>query len=134
MSHILVTLHRWWAGESPGRLALRQFAESSHALTGLGVFLILLAVAILCPLIAPQNPYDLKALDIMDAHLPPGSVSLTGVPFYLGTDTLGRDLFSAILYGLRTSITVGIVSTSIALCIGVSLGLTAGWNAGWMDS
>ena len=87
----------------PNRFAdfAARFAESKVATAALVVLTaIVLAAAFLSPFIAPTNPYDLVTLDILDSRLPPGSKSMTGMTFWLGTDGQGRDLLSAILYGL----------------------------------
>ena len=114
----------------PARQALERFLRSTSGVVGAVLLLALLLLAALGHALAPQNPYDLKALDIMDAQMPPGSAGLSGMRFLLGTDTLGRDLWSAILYGLRTSLVVGLASTSLGLSIGAGLGLLAGWRGG----
>ena len=90
-----------------------------------------LALAALCaPLLAPQNPYDLAQLEILDARLPPGSVGVTGLTYWLGTDEQGRDLWSAVLYGLRVSLLVAGMATLAALALGTALGLAAGYVGG----
>ena len=95
----------------------------------------LIVLALFAPWISPQNPYDLAALDILDARLAPGEKSWEGTITYpLGTDGQGRDMLSAILYGLRISIGIGAISTLIALAVGVSLGLLAGYKAGWVEA
>lgn len=107
------------------------YAESRIAMLGLAVLLALVLLAILAPWIAPQNPYDLARLDIMDSRLPPGDLSSDGrVTFHLGSDGQGRDMLSAIIYGLRISIGVGIAATLLALAIGMSVGLLAGYVGG----
>jgi peptide/nickel transport system permease protein len=111
-----------------------EFARSRIALAGLALLALILLVAILAPLISPQNPYDLAQLDLLDSRLPPGSRSAAGGTFWLGTDDQGRDMLSAIFYGLRTSLAVGVASTVFALAIGVSLGLAAAWFGGWVDA
>ena len=68
------------------------------------------SLALFAPLISPQNPYDLAQLDVMDSRLPPGSPAPTGGTFWLGTDDQGRDMLSAIFYGLRISLGVGVVA------------------------
>lgn len=98
--------------------------------------------ALLAPWIAPQNPYDLAAITLTDSNLPPRwSPPTTGTPspnvhgtlFLLGSDRQGRDILSAMLYGLRVSLFVGIAGTFIALLVGVPLGLLAGYFGGWWD-
>ena len=95
----------------------REFRESRIAVAALlGVVIVVLA-ALLAPLLAPQNPYDLRQLDILSNLLPPGSKSSAGYTHWLGTDDQGRDMLSGILYGLRISLGVGVSSGVIALVI-----------------
>ncbi|RDJ26684.1 ABC transporter permease [Bosea caraganae] len=97
----------------------------------LGVMVLL---ALLAPVIAPQNPHDLASLSVMDNRLPPGEAGMTGVTYWLGTDSQGRDMLSAILYGLRTSLMVGLSATLGALFIGISAGLLAAQFGGAVDA
>ena len=90
--------------------------------------------AVLAPWIAPQNPYDLAQLQLVDSRLPPLARSAEGAVRWLGTDDQGRDMLSAILYGLRTSLAVGLSSAALAFALGVSLGLAAAWFGGWFDA
>lgn len=94
----------------------------------------LVILAILAPFITLQNPYDLSSLSVMDNRLPPGSSSMTGMTYWLGTDAQGRDMVSAILYGLRTSLLVGLLSTLGAMIIGVTAGLFAAQIGGFVDT
>jgi peptide/nickel transport system permease protein len=120
--------------ESPLRRALSEFAASRLALIGIaGIGLIGLA-ALFASLIAPQNPYDLAQLDIMDSRLPPGSTGYAGQTYWLGTDGQGRDMLSGILYGLRISLAVGGGSALIACLVGGTLGLMAAYFGGRLDS
>lgn len=108
-----------------------KFSVSKSAVIGLIFLSGIILLAIFAPLISPQNPYDLMALDIMDARLIPGSMSSDGaLTYWLGTDAQGRDILSAILYGLRISLYVGCVTTVAALCIGLFIGLLAGYWGG----
>ncbi|HSN19155.1 MAG TPA: ABC transporter permease [Usitatibacter sp.] len=120
--------------ESPWRRFAAEFAQSRLALLGLALLVLLAAVAIAAPWIAPQNPYDLAQLDVLDSRLPPGSESLAGKTYWLGTDDQGRDMLSAILFGLRISLTVGVASTVAALALGLALGLAAAYFGGWLDA
>ncbi len=121
--------------ESRIRRFARDFFDSKIATVGLFVLVLVILAALLAPWIAPQNPYDLATLDIMNSRMQPGEQSLDGqLTFLLGTDEQGRDLYSAILYGLRISILVGFVSTFIALTIGLLVGLIAGYVGGHVDS
>lgn len=102
---------------------------------GAGILLgLLVLLAVLAPFIAPQDPYDLASLSVMDNRLAPGSASMTGSVYWLGTDAQGRDMVSAILYGLRTSLLVGLLSTLGAMTIGVSAGLLAAQLGGVADA
>ena len=116
--------------ETPTRRVLREYAASKVAIGSTILLGIIVLLAIFAPWIAPQNPYDLTKIDIMDGRLPPGSVSPDGLRFLLGTDDQGRDMLSAILYGLRISLSVGVLSALFAACIGASLGLVAAYAGG----
>ncbi len=120
--------------ETPFRRFVSEFAASRLALLGLVVFVVIALLAIFASLIAPQNPYDLAQLDIMDGRLPPGSKSMVGYTYILGTDDQGRDMFSGMLYGLRISLAVGVGSALFAAVVGTSLGLLAAWLGGRADS
>ena len=118
------------AQDTPWRQFVREFSQSRIALFGLTLLVIVLLLAIFAPWLAPQNPYDLAKLDLMDSRLPPGSESMLGSTFVLGTDGMGRDMFSAILYGLRVSLMVGVISGAIALALGAGLGVSAAFFGG----
>ena len=122
--------------DTPSFAALRAFTRSHVATAALLLLLLLAFGATFAPWLAPQNPYDLTQLDIMDARLPPATESSanTHQRYWLGTDEQGRDIGSAILYGLRTSIVVGLASTALALVLGVVVGLLAGYAGGKVDS
>ena len=120
--------------ESPLRRIASDFAASRLALAGLAMFVLILIVALGAPLISPQNPYNLAELDILDSKLAPGGRSIDGLTFWLGSDDQGRDLLSAIFYGLRISLGVGVVSTLAALALGLTIGLAAAWFGGRTDA
>ncbi|MCE2969185.1 MAG: ABC transporter permease [Burkholderiales bacterium] len=120
--------------ESPWARFCAQFAQSRLALFGLALLLATIAIALAAPWIAPQNPYDLGKLDLLDACLPPGSAAGSGeLTYWLGTDGQGRDMLSAIIYGLRVSLYVGAVSGAIALALGALLGVAAAYLGGRFD-
>lgn len=119
---------------SPFRQTISALLNDRLALVGILLVLVFILAAVFAPVIAPQNPYDLSQLDILDGRLPPGSASMNGMVYLIGTDDQGRDLLSAILYGLRTSILVGISSAAIALVIGASIGLVSAYAGGRLDS
>ena len=115
--------------ETPLGRILSDFMASPTAVFGLVLLAAILTVAIAAPFISPQNPYDLAQLDVMDGRLPPGAKT-DGGTFWLGTDDQGRDMLSAIFYGLRISLTVGVASTVVALALGMALGLAAAYFGG----
>lgn len=110
------------------------FAESRIAVTALLMLIAIIVVAAFAPFFAPTDPYDLATVDILDSRLPPGAESFDGVVYWLGTDGAGRDLLSAILYGLRTSLGVGVASGLIAMAIGCVIGLSAAYFGGRTDT
>ncbi|ACM03293.1 ABC transporter permease [Cereibacter sphaeroides] len=116
------------AAERPIRAkgALRRLAERPLALFGLFLILLVVGGAVLAPLVAPYDPSEqhFDGLTIEGAPLPPGGA------FLLGTDLLGRDLFSRILWGARTSLIIGVAANGLALVIGTLVGLTAGYFRG----
>jgi peptide/nickel transport system permease protein len=111
-----------------------EFSASRVAVAALGLIVLLVTLAVFARWIAPQNPYDLSQLSIMDNKLPPGSHGLAGELYVLGTDDQGRDMLSAIIYGLRLSLFVGIVATVIALLLGTSVGTVAAYVGGRLDA
>ncbi|MBE0619123.1 MAG: ABC transporter permease [Burkholderiales bacterium] len=119
--------------QTPLRRIAADFARSKLALAGLGMLALILLVALFAPLVSPQNPYDLAQLDVLDARLPPGSRSESGLTFWLGSDGQGRDILSGIFYGLRISLTVGVASTLCAVIIGLAVGLAAAYFGGRTD-
>jgi len=122
--------------DQPGLLAKawqRGLRDTRVVMAG-SVLALVILVSILCPLLAPQNPYDLTQLDIMDSMLPPLSRGAAGQLYLLGTDDQGRDILSGIMYGLQISILVGIVSGVVALLIGTTVGLTAAYFGGIVDA
>lgn len=120
--------------ESPWRRVAREFARSHVAVAGLLVLCCIVAIAVFAPWIAPQNPYDLNQLDIMDGNLPPGQKAGAGFTYLLGSDPQGRDMLSAIFYGLRISLLVGIGSALIACVLGAAIGLSSAYAGGRIES
>ncbi|MGZ5090563.1 MAG: ABC transporter permease [Burkholderiales bacterium] len=119
---------------APARELIPSFVRNRMALFALVMLAAIVLAAVLAPVISPQNPYNLAELDILDAKLPPGATSVDGKTFLLGSDEQGRDMLSAILYGLRISLGVGVISTLIALTLGMAIGLAAGYAGGWVDA
>lgn len=113
----------WWS-----------FTQSKSAKISALLLAILILTAVFAPLIAPQNPYDGASLDMWKAELPPIWQEGGEMPYLLGTDTQGRDMLSAILYGTRISIVIGIASVVLSLVIGMTAGLVAGYFGGFIDN
>jgi peptide/nickel transport system permease protein len=123
------------AEETPFRRFARNYFASKIATIGFIALVLIILAAILAPVISPQDPYDLARLDVMDSRMEPGQKSVDGsLTFLLGTDEQGRDMLSAILYGIRISVAVGVSSTVIALVIGLALGLFAGYSGGRVEA
>ena len=121
--------------ETPLRRFLADFCASKLALLGVVLLLLTVGAALFAPWIAPQNPFDIGTLDILDSKLPPGSTSSDGsMTYWLGTDGQARDVFSAILYGMRTSLMVGTISVLAAFAIGATVGLIAAYFGGRIDA
>ncbi|HSE78058.1 MAG TPA: ABC transporter permease [Alphaproteobacteria bacterium] len=120
--------------ESPLRRFISDFCESRLAVAGLVGFMSIALVAVVAPLLSPQNPYDLNQLDILDGRLPPGSEAAAGFTYWLGSDDQGRDMLSGIFYGLRISLGVGVASAAIALMLGAAMGLISAYFGGKVDT
>lgn len=116
------------------RAFLSEFAESPVSVVAASVLGLIILLALCAPLITPQDPYDLAKLVLTDARRPPGHMGRSGFTYWLGTDAQGRDLYSAILYGLRISLQVGLIAGVIAFTLGASLGTLAGFVGGRVES
>ncbi|WP_226576217.1 ABC transporter permease [Acuticoccus sediminis] len=110
------------------------FWAHPSAVIAAAMLLAIVATSLAAPWITPQNPYDLAALDLMNSEIPPIWSEDGQWPYILGTDTQGRDLLSAILYGSRISLVIGFASVLAALAVGLSLGLLAGYFGGIVDN
>ena len=113
----------WWS-----------FTRSPVTVISAVVALVCILGAVLAPWIAPHNPFDLASLNLIDAFKPPAWEEEGAREYLLGTDDQGRDMLSAIMYGARVSLLVGISATLFATFVGVSLGLLAGYLGGHVDS
>jgi peptide/nickel transport system permease protein len=111
-----------------------EFRLNHVAMVALGVVVLISTLALAAPLISPQNPYDLANLVLTDARRPPGFVGSKGFTHWLGTDAQGRDLLSAILYGLRISIQIGLIAGGIAFSLGAMLGAFAAYFGGRIEA
>ena len=90
--------------------------------------------ALLAPVIAPHNPYDLAEISLLDSNLPPAWIASGNAKFLLGTDQQGRDILSTIMYGSRVSLLVAVSAVAMSIVMGVSAGLLAGYVGGRVDS
>jgi peptide/nickel transport system permease protein len=120
-------------GATPLARFWSEFRENRLALAAFGVVLAIVGVAVFAPLVAPQDPYDLATLVLADARRPPGFLGTKGFVHWLGTDAQGRDLLSAILYGLRVSLQVGLAAGTFAFVVGASLGAVAAFAGGRIE-
>lgn len=110
------------------------FRTSPTAIVAAVIALICVVCALFANWIAPHNPFDLATLDLMNARLPPVWQEGGNPEFVLGTDDQGRDILSALMYGARISLAVGLASVVLSVLIGVTLGLLAGFLGGWIDA
>ncbi len=113
----------WWS-----------FTRSKTAIVAALILAVLILTALFAPMIAVQNPYDAAQLDMWKAELPPIWQEGSEWPYLLGTDTQGRDMLSAILFGTRISIVIGVASVALSLVIGMSAGLVSGYFGGIVDN
>ncbi len=111
-----------------------EFRTSPIALTAFAVIIVIAILTIFAPWIAPQDPYDLANIDLMDARRPPGYIGTGGYVHLLGTDAQGRDLLSAMIYGLRISLQMGLLAGAIALTLGATLGTLAAFVGGRIEA
>jgi peptide/nickel transport system permease protein len=113
---------------------LRQFFSSISATLGSAVLLLACVGAFLAPWLAVQDPFNLASLNVVDSLLPPGSRGVTGQMYHLGTDEQGRDIYSAVLYGLRISLGVAAIATLVACAVGTTIGMISAYAGGWIDT
>ena len=114
---------------------LYDFKRSPVTIVSFAVVVVLSLLAVFAELVAPTNPFDVGSLNLMNGFTPPMQPNaFTGEVFPLGADNQGRDLLSAIIFGLRVSLFVGLTAVILAMVLGVSLGLLAGYRGGWVDA
>ncbi|HEY7552844.1 MAG TPA: ABC transporter permease [Hyphomicrobiaceae bacterium] len=123
----------WWRRIADSDL-VHSFVRSKLVVAAALVTVLMLAAALLAPLIAPQDPYDLSSLSLLDANTPPAWAQGGDGRYLLGTDDQGRDILSTILYGTRSSLLIGISAVLLATVLGVTLGLWAGYAGGRTDA
>jgi len=110
------------------------FKRDPVAVTSFSIFVFLVVISFMAPVVAPYSPYDTSTIDIMDSEIPPQWMEEGDERFFLGTDNMGRDLFSTMLYGLRTSVIIGIGAVLFQALLGIMVGLTAGYLGGRIDA
>ncbi|MDP6690540.1 MAG: ABC transporter permease [Alphaproteobacteria bacterium] len=123
------TLQRIWDSD-----VFYSFRSSKVTMVAAAVTAVIFFMAIFAPWVAPHQPFDVATVDLMDAELPPSWEAEGDPRFLIGTDNLGRDLWSTILYGTRISLTVGFLSVIFGLLVGVGLGLVSGYVGGYVDA
>jgi len=126
---MIKTLARWFDSDVG-----YSFRTSPMAIAAAVVAFVCVFSAVFANWVAPHNPLDLATLDLMDARLPPGWSADGSARYLLGTDEQGRDILSAVIYGARISLGVGLVSVLLSMGVGVLLGLLAGFWGGWLDA
>lgn len=121
---------RWWQSD-----LMWSWRRSPVAIVATLLFLTLILASVFAPWVAPYTPFDPSTLNLMDGFTAPGEKGLgSGNLYWLGTDDQGRDLYSAILYGMRLSLFIGVMAVALAAILGISLGLIAGYVGGWTDA
>jgi peptide/nickel transport system permease protein len=123
-----------WAGRFLDSDVWASFKRSKLTMAAAFLTTLFMASAILAGLLSPQDPFDPAQLELMNSRLPPIWDAEGQMPFLLGTDEQGRDIFSAILYGLRISLAVGILGVAFSATLGITLGLIAGYVGGTVDA
>ena len=109
------------------------FRQSPTAMVAAGIAFLCLFCSVFAGWVAPTNPFDLATLELSDARLPPAWLEGGSSKFWLGTDDQGRDILSALIYGSRISLVVGLASVVLSVVFGVAMGLLAGFRGGWID-
>lgn len=110
------------------------FLHNPVAIVSLIIFLVIVVATVFANFIAPFDPYDPMQIDIMNSEIPPSWQPSGEEAFLFGTDAQGRDLWSAILYGTRVSLIIGLCAVMVQAFLGISIGLIAGYVGGRVDS
>jgi peptide/nickel transport system permease protein len=119
----------WWDSD-----VAYSFRQSPAAILAALLALVFVIAALFAPWVAPHNPFDLATLELANARLPPAWLPDGQTAFLLGTDDQGRDILSALIYGARISLAVGLASVILSVIVGVTLGLLSGFWGGWLDA
>jgi peptide/nickel transport system permease protein len=122
-------LSRWLDGDIG-----HSFRSSPTAITAAAIAFVCVFCALFANWVAPHNPFDLATLELSNARLPPAWSDGGSMRFFLGTDDQGRDILSALMFGARISLVVGLASVVLSVVVGVAFGLLAGFVGGWVDA
>ena len=122
-------LKRWWSSDVG-----YSFRQSPTAIVAALIAFICIFCSVFAGWVSPTNPFDLSQLELSDARLPPAWLEGGSLKYVLGTDDQGRDILSALIYGARISLVVGVASVILSVLVGVGLGLLAGFRGGWIDT
>ena len=123
-----------WLARALDSDLVASFKGSRVAMVAAGVTLLIFLLALFAPLLSPQDPFDPAQLELLNSRLPPFWMAEGQRPFLLGTDDQGRDILSAILYGLRVSLLVGFLGVLFSAALGILGGLVAGYVGGSVDA
>src|SRR5690606_6274087 len=122
------TLSRWYDSD-----VAHSFRTSPVAIVAAIIALVCVVCALFAGWVAPHNPFDLSTLELGAARLPPAWIEGGTTKYHLGTDDQGRDILSALIYGARISLVVGLATVVLSVVVGVGVGLWAGFAGGWVD-
>ncbi|MEH2475848.1 peptide/nickel transport system permease protein [Nitrobacteraceae bacterium AZCC 2161] len=123
-----------WLGRVTDSDIFYSFRRSKLTVVAAAIVVLLLLLALFAPVFVVQDPFDPRQLELINSRISPLWTADGQKPFLLGTDEQGRDVFSAILYGMRISLVVGVLGVSFAAVLGIGLGLIAGYVGGAVDS
>ena len=123
------TWQRWWHSYLGYR-----FRTSPLPIAAALIAFVCIFCSVFAAWVSPTNPFDLATLELSDARLPPAWMQGGSTKYVLGSDDQGRDILSALIYGARISLVVGVASVLVSVLVGVSMGLLAGYRGGWIDT
>ena len=123
------TWQRWWHSDLG-----YSFRTSPLAIAAALIAFVCIFCSVFAAWVSPTNPFDLATLELSDARLPPAWMQGGSSKYVLGSDDQGRDILSALIYGARISLVVGVASVLVSVLVGVSMGLLAGYRGGWIDT
>jgi peptide/nickel transport system permease protein len=123
------TWQRWWHSDLG-----YSFRTSPLAMAAALIAFVCIFCSVFAGWVSPTNPFDLATLELSDSRLPPAWMQGGSTHYLLGSDDQGRDILSALIYGARISLVVGVASVLVSVLVGVSMGLLAGYRGGWVDT